>query len=193
MRNQMAVMAAIALLTAASSALANADSKPAEAAKPAAEGAAPPMPGKPAPENDIFKKSIGTWSCEGVAKGPEGQEMKYKATWTIKSALGGHWHTIVYKRSKMGPMPAFEGNGFIGYNSADKKYRFVGFDSMGGWVDLNSADGAVYTGDGSPMGKRTPVKFTFVQGKDKAGKESDKLFDVTLDFGVAVSNENCKK
>jgi hypothetical protein len=43
------------------------------------------------------------------------------------------------------------------------------------------------------MGKVTPVKFTFSAGKDKKGEESDKLFDVTLDFGTFTSTENCKK
>jgi hypothetical protein len=199
MTNQMAMMAAIALLTASSQALAKAEPpKPAEAAKPAAadKAAAPtaPMaPPKPAPENDMFKKSSGTWTCEGTAKGPEGPEAKYKATWTIKSTLGGHWYSVVYKRSKMGPMPSFEGNATIGYNVADKKYWFVGFDTLGGWINLTSTDNSVYTGEGSPMGHRSPVKFTFVPGKDKKGQESDKLFDVTLDFGMATSHENCKK
>ena len=195
MRNQMAVMAALALLTGASSALANADSKPAaEPAKPAAaEPAKPPMPSKPAPENDIFKKSVGTWSCEGTAKGPEGQEMKYKSTWTVKSVLGGHWHSIVYKRSKMGPMPPFEGNATVGYNVVEKKYVFIGFDSAGGWINLTSADAATYTGEGAPIGKKSPVKFSFTPGKDKKGEDSDKLFDVVLDFGVGGSKESCKK
>ena len=57
---------------------------------------------------------------------------------------------------------------------------------------LSSPDGAAYSGQGG-MGKATPVKFTFSPGKDKKGEESDKLFDVTLDFGGATSTENCKK
>jgi hypothetical protein len=192
MRNQMAVMAAIALLTTSAGAMA-AEPKPAEPAKPAADAPAAAPSGKPAPENDIFKKSIGTWSCEGSGKGPDGAEMKYKSTWNIKSALGGHWHTIVYKRSKMGPMPPFEGNATVGYDTAAKKYLFIGFDNRGGRVDLTSADAATYTGEGMPMGKKTPVKFSFTPGKDKKGMESDKLFDVTLDLGVVSSTESCKK
>jgi hypothetical protein len=191
MRHQMALTAAIALLTASYQARA-ADPKPAEPAKPI-EGAPVRMPMKPAAENEIFKKSIGTWTCEGTAKGPAGPELKYKSTWTIKSALGGHWHTIVYKRSKMGPVPPFEGNATVGYNGAEKKYVFVGFDSIGGWINLSSADAATYTGDGAPMGQKGPVKFSFTPGKDKKGQESDKLFDVAMDFGVASSQESCKK
>ena len=193
MRDQMAVMAAIAVLTASSTVLAAEPAKPAESAK--AEKAAPPtppMPPKVAPENDIIKKSAGTWSCEATLKTAEG-EHKYKATWTIKTVLGGHWHSVVYKRSKMGPMPPFEGNGFVGYDVASKKYSFIGFDSLGSWINLTSADGYAFSGEGSPGGKRGPVKFTFSPGKDKKGQESDKLFDVAMDFGMATTQESCKK
>jgi hypothetical protein len=154
--------------------------------------AAVPAP-KPAPENDLIKKASGTWTCEGAAKGPDGQERKFKSTWTIKPTLGGHWYAVVYKRSKSGPLPPFEGNAIVGYNAADKKYAFVGFDNMGNWVNLSSSDAAVYTGEGSPMGRRGPVTFTFTPGKDKKGQESDRAFDVTLDFGMASSSESCKK
>ena len=172
--------------------------KPAGSAKPPGEAAAPGGPAgfqapKPAPENEVIKKSSGTWTCEGTAKTPDGQERKYKSTWAIKPALGGHWYSVVYKRAKVGPLPGFEGNATVGYNAAEKKYSFVGFDNLGGWVDLSSSDGSVFTGDGTPMGKKGPVKFTFTGGKDKKGQESDKLFDVTLDLGVAVSSESCKK
>jgi hypothetical protein len=192
MRNQMASMAAFALLTMASAALAAEPAKPAE---PGAEKAGAPMPPrKPATENDVIKKSVGTWTCEGSAKGPDGQEMKYKSSWTVKSILGGHWYSIVYKRSKMGPMAPFEGNASVGYSLADQKYWLVGVDSTGGWINLTSSDGATYIGESSPGGKRTATKFTFTPGKDKKGQDSDKLFDVTLDFGaVATSHESCKK
>ena len=195
MRNQMAMMAAISMLAASSVAL-GADApaaKPAE--KPADKAAAPaPMtPPKPPAENDAFKKSSGTWTCQGTTKGPDGAEMKYKATWVIKSTLGGQWYSIVYKRAKMGPMPAFEGNATIGFNVAEKKYWMVGFDTMGGWINLTSTDNSVYTGESANGDKKMPVKFTFVPGKDKKGQDSDKLFDVTLDFGTATSHELCKK
>jgi hypothetical protein len=202
MRNQMAMMGTFVLLTTFSAGIAGAQpaapAKPAEpAAKPAADKAAAPaapmQPPKPAPENDVIKRSAGTWTCEGTAKGPDGNEMKYKSTWNVKSVLGGHWHSIVYKRAKSGPMPAFEGNATVGYNTAEKKYWFVGVDNMGGWIDLTSTDGAAYAGEGSPMGKKGPVKFTFTPGKDKKGQESEKLFDLAMDFGVATSQESCKK
>src|SRR4051812_45944368 len=196
MRNQMAMTAALALLTASAAATAAEPPKPAEA-KPAAEKAAAPAAPmtapKPAPENDVIKKSVGNWTCEGTAKGPEGPEMKYKSSWAVKSILGGQWYSIVYKRSKMGPMPVFEGNATVGWSAADKKYWFVGFDSFGSWINLTSTDGASYAGEGVPMGKKTPTKFTFVAGKDKKGQESDKLFEVTPAFGTAPPHENCKK
>jgi hypothetical protein len=164
------------------------------AGQPAAETAAPPgQAPKPAPENDVIKKSAGSWSCEGTTKGPDGMDKKYKSSWTVKSTLGGHWYAIVYKRAKMGPMPAFEGNATVGYNVAEKRYSFVGFDNMGSWIDLSSPDGAVYTGEGAPMGQKGMVKFSFSPGKDKKGQESDKLFDVTLDFGGQTASESCKK
>jgi hypothetical protein len=166
-------------------------SKPAGAVAP--PGGAPAVP-KPAPENDVIKKSVGTWSCAGTGKTPDGQEMKYKSSWTVKATLGGHWYSIVYKRAKTGPLPSFEGNATVGYNSAEKKYTFIGFDNFGSWINLTSSDGAIYSGEGAPMGKVTPTKFTFTGGKDKKGEPSDKLFDVTLDFGgAASSSESCKK
>jgi hypothetical protein len=187
MTHRMAALAAFTLLSASLPALGAEPAKP-EAAKPA-----PMEPPKPPAENDMFKKTSGTWTCEGTTKTPDGGELKYKNTWTIKPTLGGHWYSIVYKRAKSGPMPAFEGNATIGYVTADKKYRMVGFDSLGGWIDLTSTDNSVYSGEGSPMGKRAPVKFTFTPGKDKKGQDSDKLFDVTLDFGTVTAHENCKK
>jgi hypothetical protein len=158
-----------------------------------ARAQAPAGPPKPAPENEQFKRTSGTWTCQGTTKTPEGQELKYKATWTIKPTLGGHWFAVTYKRSKMGPMPAFEGNATVGFNAAEKKYAFVGFDNLGSWVDLSSEDGAVYSGEGSPMGKKGPVKFTFTPGKDPKGEVNEKLFEVVLDFGAVSSSETCKK
>jgi hypothetical protein len=165
-------------------------------APPAPAAAAPAMPmgpPKPAAENDMFKKVVGTWSCEGAAKGPDGKDMKSKTTWTWKSVLGGHWYTVVYKRAKSGPMSAFEGNATMGFNVAEKKYSFVGVDNMGGWINLSSTDGMAYAGEGLPMGKKGPIKISFAKGKDKKGAESDKLMDVTLDLGGMIVNETCKK
>jgi Protein of unknown function (DUF1579) len=201
MKNEIAVVAALTTVwwvTTARAQPPGASDKPAATGKAVGQAAAPGSgaPGqapRPAPENDVIKRSTGTWSCEGTGKGPDGQEMKYKSTWTVKPTLGGHWYAIVYKRSRSGPMPAFEGNATVGYKVADKKYSFVGFDNVGGWVDLSSSDGGVYTGEGAPMGNRSAVKFTFTPGKDKKGQESDRLFDVTLDLGVLGSSESCKK
>jgi hypothetical protein len=190
MKNAMVVVAALALGAGAATAQAQA---PKEGEKPAAEAHGAPVIPKPPAENDVIKKSAGNWTCEGTAKGPDGQEMKYKSSWNVKPALGGHWFAIVYKRAKMGPLPAFEGNATVGYNVAKKEYTFVGFDSFGGWISLKSSDGAAFSGDGGMMGKVTPVKFTFSEGKDKKGEPSDKLFDVTLDFGGPTSSESCKK
>jgi hypothetical protein len=200
MRNVLAVVTSLATAGWVAVAMAQAPAagdkpaagKPAEAGAPGPAAAAMPKP-VPAPENDVIKKSAGTWTCTGTAKGPDGQEMKFKSSWTVKPTLGGHWYALVYKRAKSGPMPAFEGNAIVGYNTADKSYSFVGFDNMGGWIDLRSTDGAAYSGEGSPMGKKAPVKFTFTPGKDKKGEDSDKLFDVAMDFGGAGSTESCKK
>ena len=167
----------------------------AQPAQPAQPAGAPPkfeIP-KPAPENDVIKKSAGTWKCTGQAKGPAGQELKYTSSWTIRPVLGGHWFALTYKRGKMGPMPAFEGNATVGYNAADKKSVMIGFDSFGSWIDLASSDGAVYSGDGGPGGKKTPVKFSFSPGKDKKGEESDRLFDVAMEFGPSTGSESCKR
>jgi hypothetical protein len=119
--------------------------------------------------------------------------MKFKTTWTWKSVLGGHWYTVVYKRAKTGPLPAFEGNGTLGYDGVNKRYTFAGVDNMGGWINLAATDGVSYAGDGVPMGKKAPVKISFAKGKDKKGQESDKMMDVTLDLGGQMVNESCKK
>jgi len=162
---------------------------------PAAAGAKPPameIP-KPPPENDVIKKSAGNWRCTGMAKAPDGQEMKYTSTWTVKPLMGGHWYALTYKRAKAGPMPAFEGQGHIGFNTAEKKYSMVGFDNWGGWINLSSTDGATYSGQAADMGKSGSAKFSFSPGKDKKGEESDKLFDVTMEFPTGSSTESCKK
>ena len=205
---------ALALAATSSIALAQTQMAPAPgAAKPAAPKAAAPMaaapaadapkgdaakaapmgPPKPAAENDMFKKAAGTWSCDSMSKGPDGKEMKAKTTWAFKSVLGGQWYSVVYKRAKAGPMAAFEGNATIGYNGAEKKYVFVGFDNMGGWINLSSTDGMAYAGEGLPMGKKGPMKIAFAKGKDKKGQESDKLMDVSLDLGGMPVSESCKK
>jgi hypothetical protein len=162
------------------------------AAAPAAAPAKMEVP-KPPAENDMFKPMAGTWRCEATSKMPDGKEMKAKTTWTWKSILGGHWYSVVYKRAKAGPTPAFEGDATIGYNTAEKKYVFVGFDNMGGWINLASTDGMSYAGEGVPMGNKGPMKISFAKGKDKKGQESDKLLDATLDLGGVIGTESCKK
>jgi len=161
----------------------------------AAPAAAPPKMEAPKPpaENDMFKKVAGTWHCEAASKTPDGKDVKVKTTWTWKSVLGGQWYSVVYKRAKAGPAPAFEGNATIGYNGAEKKYVMIGFDNMGGWINLTSTDGMAYAGEGLPMGKKGPMKISFAKGKDKKGQESDKLMDVTLDLGGMIDTESCKK
>ena len=184
----MAKPAAATPPAAAPSAAAPAGAAPAAAAAPAKMEAP-----KPPAENDMFKKVAGTWRCEATSKAPDGKEMKVKTSWTWKSVLDGHWYSVVYKRAKTGPVPAFEGDATIGYNTADKKYVFVGFDSTGGWINLTSTDGMAYSGEGLPMGKKGPMKISFAKGKEKKGQESDKLMDVTLDLGGMVVTEGCKK
>jgi hypothetical protein len=189
---------AVALATVSSIAMAEDKAPKADAmaaAKPAADAskAASMEAPKPAAENDMFKKVVGTWHCDSTGKGPDGKDMKVKTTWAWKSVLGGQWYTVVYKRAKAGPMPAFEGNATAGYNGADKKYVFIGFDNMGGWINLSSADGMAYAGDGVPMGKKGAMKIAFAKGKDKKGEESDKMMDVSLDLGGQLVSESCKK
>jgi hypothetical protein len=187
----MAKPAAATPAPAAPSAAAPAGAAPAAAA-PAAPAAKMEAP-KPPAENDMFKKMAGTWRCEATSKMPDGKEMKDKTTWAVKSALDGHWYSAVYKRAKTATMPAFEGDATLGYNTADKKYVMVGFDNMGGWINLTSTDGMAYSGEGLPMGKKGPMKISFAKGKDKKGQESDKLMDVTLDLGGVIGTETCKK
>jgi hypothetical protein len=186
----MAKPAAATPAAAAPSAAAPAGAAPAAAAPEAPMKMQAP---KPPAENDMFKKMAGSWHCDATSKTPDGKEMKVKTTWAWKNVLGGQWYTVVYKRAKTGPAPAFEGNATIGYNGAEKKYVFIGFDNMGGWINLSSTDGMAYAGEGLPMGKKGPMKISFAKGKDKKGAESDKLMDVTLDLGGMIATESCKK
>jgi hypothetical protein len=202
----------MAVALAAISSIALAEDKAPPAAKPAASKAdpapktdaapkadaptaeAPKMEApKPPAENDMFKKAAGTWRCDSISTGPDGKDMKVKTNWTWKSTLAGQWYTVVYKRAKTGPVPAFEGNATMGYNGAEKKYVFVGFDNMGGWINLSSADGMSFSGDGLPMGKKGTIKIAFAKGKDKKGEENDKMMNVSLDLGGHPVSETCKK
>jgi len=171
------------------------DAQPAETGGPAAEGAqkTPPPPPNPAPQNDVIKPARGSWRCEGVLKAPDGNEMKYRSRWVVKPTLGGHWYSINYRRAKSGPMPGFAGLATVGYNVVDSKYWFVGFDDMGGWINLVSTDGSVFSGESAMGAEREPATFTFVPGTDKKGQESDRLFEVTMDFGQASSKESCRR
>jgi hypothetical protein len=192
-QNQMAPAAKPAAAAPKAAAPAPAAAAPKAAAPAPAAAPAKMEAPKPPAENDMFKKVAGTWHCDATDKTPDGKEMKVKTTWTWKSVLDGQWYSVVYKRAKTGPMPAFEGNATIGYNGADKKYVFIGFDNMGGWINMTSTDGMAYSGEGLPMGKKGPMKISFAKGKDKKGAESDKLMDVTLDLGGMLGNESCKK
>jgi hypothetical protein len=195
MKIETILMAGISLLAASAPALGQAPK--AEPAKPAAEKGAAPAPGgppKPAPENESFKRALGNWSCEGTVKGADGQETKYKSTWTVKEILNGHWYSIVYKRNRAGSKNTFEGDVIAGFDMSQKKYTFEGFDNLGGWLKLTSTDNANFTGEGVPMGKKTPAKLTFTPGKDKKGNESDKLFEASVELtGLSSSHETCKK
>ena len=198
---------AVALAAISSIALAEDKAPTAPAAKPAAAkaDAAPKADAaatadahnmeapKPPAENDMFKKVAGTWRCDSISTGPDGKDMKVKTSWSWKNVLAGQWYTVVYKRTKTGSSPAFEGNATMGYNGAEKKYVFVGFDNMGGWINLSSADGMSYAGDGLPMGKKGTIKIAFAKGKDKKGEESDKMMNVSLDLGGHPVSETCKK
>jgi hypothetical protein len=174
---------------AAKPAAAKADAAP--KADAAATAGAPKKMEAPTPpaENDMFKKVAGTWRCDSISTGPDGKDMKVKTTWTWKNALGGQWYTVVYKRTKAGPVPAFEGNATMGYNGADKKYVFVGFDNMGGWINLSSADGMSYAGKGN----EGAIKIAFAKGKDKKGEDNDKMMNVSLDLAGHPISETCKR
>ena len=194
-------LVAVALAAISSIAVAEDKAPTAPAAKPAAAKAdaaatadAPKMeaPTPPA-ENDMFKKVAGTWRCDSISTGPDGKDMKVKTSWTWKKTLGGQWYTVVYKRTQTGPSPAFEGNATMGYNGAEKKYVFVGFDNMGGWINLSSADGMSFAGDGLPMGKKGTIKIAFAKGKDKKGEDNDKMMNVSLDLAGHPISETCKK
>jgi hypothetical protein len=190
MMKKMAVVVVLAALSSAAmadkdKAAMNGEAKAVDAAKMAAPKA--PV------ENDVLKKWVGTWWCEGSSKGPDGTDMKYKTTWSVKSTLNGMWFAIDYKRPKDKAMPGFEGQAHIGYDSVGKRYMFFGADTMGGWINLTSSDGMSYAGDGVPMGRKSSVKFSFAKGKDKKGEESDKLLEVKMDFGGMIQTESCKK
>ena len=90
------------------------------------------VPPKRSTKNDIFKKWLGTWTCEGTAEGPQGTKTKYGVTWKWASVLGGRWYSAVYSRPRQGRVVAFEANVTVGYDRADKQYLLSSFDGFGG-------------------------------------------------------------
>jgi hypothetical protein len=144
-------------------------------------------------ENDIFRKWLGTWTCEGTADGPQGTKTKYQVTWKWTSVLDGQWYAAVYARPRQGKVVAYQANITAGYDRADKKYLFASFDGFGGWTRLSSVDGASYAGEGTPQGPRAPVRITFTKGKDESGRDSDSRIDVKLEVGGPPITESCRR
>jgi hypothetical protein len=102
-------------------------------ADPAAQ--MPPTP-TPAPELVAAAKAAkGTWFCKGVEYGPDGTEMKSKATMKYAVDLDKMWikGTLTIPKKK-GQKRAMKITSYRTYSAAEKKWHMIGVDNAGGWT-----------------------------------------------------------
>jgi hypothetical protein len=170
---------------------------PVPAAAPASPAMPPPPPPKPAAELDSLKYFEGSWKCEGKQPaGPFGPEHPYKSSFKMKKDVDNFWIALEYeqKKSKVHPTP-IKAKGFVGFDSAAKKFITIGVDNTGGWINESSSgwegDKLVFTGDGSMMGQKVSFRETYAKKSDK-----ELLWTGEMKMGkdwIAVGNDDCKK
>jgi len=162
----------------------------------------PPPASKPARtgggEDADLKPLVGTWSCAGTSRGPTGGSQSYKARLVLKWDQAGNWLAVHREMQLPHPGPAFASDGWLGWDTAGKRYWLVGVNNEGGWVELTAAswDGPslVLTGEGASDGKRTPLRFTFTRGKT----DKDLLFAAEAQLGgsrnwMLTTQDTCKR
>jgi hypothetical protein len=150
----------------------------------------------PAKENSDLRWLVGAWSCAGTGRGPSGGALSYRARFTFKWDPSGNWLAVHREAQLPRPGPPFAADGFLGWDTAGKRYWLVGVDSDGGWMDLGAAGwegpSLALTGAAAVDGQRTPMRFTLTRGKT----DKDLLFAVESQSGgrwSLIAQDVCKR
>jgi hypothetical protein len=170
------------------------------AAAPAAGAAAaqpPAMPQGPASELDAMKHLVGKWTCDDMSAmglAPGTAPVKVKTEYEFKPALDKNWYWGSFTEKKQKDFPGFHGEAYAGYDAVQKKYIFLGFDNLGGWVNLSTTSGGdtlAWTGEGHLGPQSVPIKYTWTKKSDK-----EMTFTLELQQGgnwLKASEATCKK
>jgi hypothetical protein len=166
-------------------------------ATPSPPPAPPPARPTPAPELAALAPLEGSWRCEGTTPaGPFGPEQSYKATLKVKKDLGDFWYSVDYeqKKTKHGPPPV-KMRGFIGYDTAAKRFVTTSADSMGGWATVTAAGWQagklLFTGEMSAMGQRIQFRETYTKKSDREIVAVGEL-KMGKDW-ITLGNDDCRR
>jgi hypothetical protein len=169
-----------------------------KAAKPAAKAAAPaekPGMAMPKPPAELKQLAIfdGNWTCSGEGKmDPNAPPQKTASTVKAHRGMGGFWQVGTVT---MTAPHAFEGMFHTTYDPGQKQYVMVWVDSMGGYSQATSSgwegDKLVYTGEGSMMGEKTPMRDTFTKTSDTSFKHMGEA--QMKGQWTSMGEETCKK
>src|SRR5262249_16532475 len=93
---------------------------------------------------DDLKALAGSWTCDGMARGPHGTAETYQARCTNEWGLAGTWPSgrpdqTASKAQAQAQSPALGSAGYLGWDANAKRYQYVGVDSTGGWTSLSVA------------------------------------------------------
>jgi len=149
---------------------------------------------EPKPGDDL-KALAGSWSCDGMERGPSGTAQTYKARLNNKWDLGGSWLSVRYDQSA-GKALAQSGGGYLGWDANAKRYLFVGVESTGAWTSLSvagwSGNSLTLVGQRVKGENKVPVRYTFTKGKT----DRDLMFVVEVQDTVKwtlESQDTCRR
>ena len=144
---------------------------------------------------DDLKALAGNWSCDGMARGPQGTAQSYKARFTNKWDLNGSWLSVRYDQAAS-KLPALGGGGYLGWDANAKRYLYLGVDSTGGWTTLSvpgwNGNSLTLVGHRVNGETKVPVRYTFTKGKT----DRDLMFAVEVQDAVKwnlESQDTCRR
>lgn len=106
-----------------------------------------PEMGKPGPEHEKLAPFVGEFRARVKLWMGPGDPVQSTGTMTNTRDLGGLYLRQQYQGDPgEGPLPAFEGRGFWGYNKTTRKYE-------GFWIDNASTSMQIETGSSDATGK----------------------------------------
>jgi len=142
---------------------------------------------------DDLKVLAGSWTCDGMARGPQGTAQTYKARFTNKWDLAGTWLSVRYDQTggkAQAQSPALGTGGYLGWDANAKRYQYVGVDSTGGWTSLSvaswSGNSLTLVGNRVNGDAKVPVRYTFTKGRT----ERDLMFAVEVQNAVKWNLES---